>query len=252
MPPAATGSSTRRRQRRNKAPLADAGPLVDSAYQALLERILTGSLPSGTVISELALAGELGISRTPVHDAVRQLAKDGLVVREGGRRARVAVFTSDDVYEIFELRKYLEGPAAELAAGRMDARQLAPLRAAAKALLADPHAPDWVARWAEFDELFHRSIARASGNRRLADDIDRYRLLHKGFNRISTDPASLRRAMDEHLAILDALEARDGARARQRMVAHVAAWQEFFLHRLADLSGGGRRPLARRVRTGAS
>ena len=190
----------------------DPGSLVESVYHALLERIVTGRLAGETVISELALAQELGVSRTPVHDAVRQLAKDGLVTREGTRRARVAAFTADDVHEIFELRKYLEGPAAELAAGRLDRRQLAPLRAAAEALSADAGAADWVERWAEFDELFHRSIARACGNRRLAEDIDRYRLLHKGFNRISTDPASLRRALDEHLAILQALEARDAPR----------------------------------------
>lgn len=222
---------------RPKEPVAAAAaPLVDWVYQALLERILDGSLPGGAVVSELALAAELGVSRTPVHDAVRQLAKDGLVAREGARRARVAAFSADDVYEIFELRKYLEGPAAELAAGRMDRRQLAPLRAEAQALRAEPDAPDWVARWAEFDDHFHRAIAAASGSRRLAADINRYRLLHKGINRVSTDRVSLRRAMEEHLSILDALEARDGPRARERMVAHITTWQEFFFRRIAELS----------------
>src|SRR3712207_519911 len=72
--------------------------LVESVYDALLRRILDGTIPSGEIVSELALAQELGVSRTPVHDAVRQLAKDGLVVREGRRRARVAKFSPDDVY----------------------------------------------------------------------------------------------------------------------------------------------------------
>lgn len=207
--------------------------LSESVYQALLERILDGRLPSETVVSELALAGELGVSRTPVHDAVRQLAKDGLVVREGKRRARVAAFSADDVYEVFEMRKYLEGPAAELAAGRMNAVEVARLRADADDLVADADAADWVERWADFDEAFHRAIARASGNRRLAADIDRYRLLHKGFNRTSTDAASLRRAMDEHLAILDALARRNGPLARERMLAHVGAWQLYFFRRVS-------------------
>lgn len=104
--------------------------LVESVYRALLEQIMSGRLPNGTVVNELSLSGEPGVSRTPVLHAVRQLAKDGLVVREGWRRARVAAFSADDIYEIFELRRYLEGPAAELAAGRMDGRRLAPLRAA--------------------------------------------------------------------------------------------------------------------------
>ena len=72
-------------------------------------------------------------------------------------------------------------------------------------------------------------------------DIGRYRLLHKGFNRLSTDPASLDRAMTEHLSILDALEKHDGKLARQRMVAHIAAWEDFFLRRVfgdADAAAG--------------
>lgn len=202
-------------------------------YGAILERIVRGDLPNGTIVSELALAEELGVSRTPVHDAVRQLAKDGLVVREGTRRARVTEFTPDDVFEIFEMRKFLEGPAVELAAGRMDRRHCAPLRAAADALAGLPRsAPEWTAAWADFDELFHRTIAQASGNGRLAADIGRYRLLHKGINRLSTDPASLQSALAEHLGILDAIEARDGRLARERMVAHIAAWQNFFLRRV--------------------
>ena len=218
----ATGRTGRRRSERSS--------LVDSVYEALLERIVRGDLSSGTIVSELALAQEWGVSRTPVHDAVRQLSKDGLVVREGRRRARVAEFSPDDVYEVFEMRKYLEGPAAELAAGRMDRRHCAPLRAAADALAARPAgAAGWTAAWADFDELFHRTIAQASGNRRLAADIGRYRLLHRGLNRVATDPASLRTALAEHLAILDALEARDGRLARERMTAHIAAWQMFFL-----------------------
>jgi DNA-binding GntR family transcriptional regulator len=232
-------TSLKKKPRDPKPARASDRPLVESAYQALLGLIVGGKLPSGTIVSELAISQELGVSRTPVHDAVRQLAKDGLVVREGRRRARVAAFSADDVFEIFEMRKFLEGPAAELAAGRMDARHCAPLRAAADALAARPVTdPDWTAAWADFDELFHRTIAEASGNRRLAADVGRYRLLHKGFNRLSTDAVSLRRAMAEHLAILEALEARDGRLARERRVALIASWQDFFQRRVFGPTSG--------------
>lgn len=160
---------------------------------------------------------------------LRQLAKDGLVTREQNCRARVAGINADDIFEVFEMRKFLEGPAAELAAGRMDVRTLGPLRAAAAKLEADPAARDWAARWADFDEQFHRTIAEASGNRRLAQDINRYRLLHKGFNHAATEPSVLQRALREHLEILAALEARDGRLARERMVAHIAEWQDYFI-----------------------
>jgi DNA-binding GntR family transcriptional regulator len=203
--------------------------LVEAVYHDLLRGILDGKYPQGTILSEVAVARELEVSRTPVHDALRQLGRDGLVTREQNRRARVAGITPDDVFEVFEMRKFLEGPAAELAAARMDRRHIAPLRAAADELPGDRKARDWTSRWADFDELFHRTIAEASGNRRLAHDINRYRLLHKGFNRIATNPECLQSAMAEHLGILDALEAKNGALARERMVAHIVAWQEYFI-----------------------
>ena len=207
--------------------------LSEAVYQQLCQEILGGKRRTGTVLSEVGLAEELGVSRTPVHDALRLLARDGLVTRQQNCRARVAGLTSDDVFEVFEMRKILEGPAAELAAGRMDRRHLAPLRLTATALAVDPSAADWSARWAAFDEQFHSLIAEASGNTRLAADINRYRLLHTGFNRTATTPAGLQTALAEHAGILDALEARDGPLARNRMVAHIAAWQDHFIHAFA-------------------
>ena len=224
---------------------SDDRSLVEAVYHDLLRGILDGQYPQGAILSEVAVTRDLDVSRTPVHDALRQLARDGLVTREQNRRERVAGITPDDVFEVFEMRKFLEGPAAELAAGRMDRRHIAPLRAAADALLADRKARDWTFRWADFDELFHRTIAEASGNRRLAHDINRYRLLHKGFNRSATEPECLQQAMSEHLSILESLEKKDGPLARERLVAHIAAWQEFFIRnvphsgsKLASSHGG--------------
>ena len=203
--------------------------LSEAVYHRLLQGILSGQYASGAVLSELGVAREFGVSRMPVHDALRQLAKDGLVQRERNCRARVAGISTDDVFEIFEMRKFLEGPAAELAAGRLDARQLAPLKGAAQALQAKARGKNWTSQWADFDDLFHTTIAHGSGNRRLAQDIGRYRLLHKGFHRAATEADSLQQAMLEHLGILSALEVKDGKLARKRMVAHITTWQEYFL-----------------------
>jgi DNA-binding GntR family transcriptional regulator len=209
--------------------------LSETVYHRLLQGILSGQYASGAVLSELGVAREFGVSRMPVHDALRQLAKDGLVQRERNCRARVAGITSDDIFEIFEMRKFLEGPAAELAAGRLDARQLAPLKAAAQALQVKARGKNWTSQWADFDDLFHTTIAHGSGNRRLVQDIGRYRLLHKGFNRAATEPDSLQQAMLEHLGILEALAAKDGKLARKRMVSHITTWQEYFLRTLPNV-----------------
>jgi DNA-binding GntR family transcriptional regulator len=231
--------ATKRPRKKRTAPLEvskEGEALSETVYHRLLEDILTGHYPHGTVISELGLARVLGVSRTPVHDALRQLAKDGLVHRERNCRARVAGLSRDDIFEVFEMRKLLEGPAAELAAARMDRRHLAPLRAAADALQAKPLGRNWTSEWAEFDDLFHRTIADASGNRRLAQDINRYRLLHKGFNRLATEPGCLQAAMAEHMGILAALEAHNGPLARKLMVAHIVVWQDYFIRTVPPVS----------------
>lgn len=209
----------------------NATSLAIAVYEAVLQGIMSGRLTPGMVLSEVALAKQLQVSRTPVHDALRQLAKDGIVEQSTGRRARVARFTRDDLFEIFELRKFLEGPAAELAAGRMDHRQIGPLRAMAEELAADTTAADWLQRWVAFDEVFHSTIAESSGNRRLAHAISRYRLVHRGFNPLNTNAESLQQALREHCAILDALSARDAVRAREAMIQHIAAWQQYFVER---------------------
>lgn len=203
--------------------------LADKVYETLLEAIVSGRLVPGEELSVVALAKELEVSRTPVHDALRQLANDGLVEQEVNRKARVARFTRDDVFEIFEMRKLLEGAAAELAAQGMPPQVLAQLRATANALRANVAAVDWQQRWIDFDEKFHEEIARSTGNRRLLEDIVRYRLLHRGFNQLSTNVDCLQQALSEHEEILDALEAQDAAAAAAAMISHIETWQVFFV-----------------------
>lgn len=207
----------------------NSGSLVDAVYETLLEAIIFGKIPGGTIVSELSLSKKLDVSRTPVHEAVSKLVKDGLVERQHGRRARIVEFTGDDLYEIFEMRKLLEGAAAELAAARIDMRQLTPLRMHSEELHADFEADDWLRKWVIFDETFHRTIADACGNRRLARDIHRYHLLHRAFNRMGTDVNDLKEALAEHDKVLDMLEARDPAGAREAMEEHIAHWQSYFV-----------------------
>ena len=208
--------------------------LAEAVYETLLEGIISGQLTPGMPLSAAKLSGKLDVSRTPIHDALWMLAGDGLVELQSGRRARVARFGRDDLWEIFEIRKLLEGPAAEMAAGRMDQRQLGPLQRMAEELATGPELPDWTRRWSDFDEQFHREIALCSGNRRLADDIARYQLLHRGFNRVSTDFDSLQQALAEHIEILNALDSRDGVGARRAMEKHIGNWQVYFSEKFRD------------------
>lgn len=202
--------------------------LSDAVYETLLDAILSGRMETGRVISEVSLAQQLKVSRTPVHDALRQLAKDGLVRQEANRRAVVAKFTADDVYDVFEMRKLLESEAARRAATRMDRPSRSELRDTLEQLAIELTDPGWVARWADFDDQFHATIAQASGSLRLAQDISRYRMLHRGINRLSTTVDVLQQALREHRKILDALDARDPTAAAAAMLEHLQEWQAYF------------------------
>ena len=202
--------------------------LVEQIYETLLEKIVSGTLKNETVLSEVAVAKELDVSRTPVHDALRQLAKDGLVERVAGRRARVAPFTREDVFEIFELRILLEPEAAALAAKRMDLPVLTPLQDSLALLKEELGTPGWKEKWAEHDADFHETIAKESGRKRLAADINRYRLLHRGLNLLGSSE-DMSSAVDDHTKILDAIANSDPDRARDEMRAHLKTWQEYFV-----------------------
>ncbi len=197
--------------------------LAEAACEAILENILSGALASGTELNEQALAQDLHVSRTPVREALARLQKDGLVVSDPQRKLRVASFTPEEVAEIYEMRGLLESAAAERAAGRVSKEVLAGLRRTADALRDEPDGGAWNARALEFDLQFHDAIARAAGNSRLRADIGRYRLLVRAFCRITGSPANLRRALAEHLRVIRALEARDPAKARDAMAAHIRA-----------------------------
>lgn len=203
--------------------------LSDTVYESLLESILGGRLASGTVISEVSLAKQLDVSRTPVHDALRQLAKDGLVEQRAGRRAIVRTFSKDDIHDIFEMRKILEGEATRRATGNLDHATVAHLREMGEELRSNPDRADYLSRWADFDEQFHDAIAKASGSDRLWQEIIRYRLLHRGFNKLTTTVDGLQEALEEHVEILDAMERGDAELAARRMAEHIEKWQRYFV-----------------------
>ena len=198
--------------------------LGDSVYEALLENILSGLLPSGAELSEVSLAQELKVSRTPIHEALQKLAKDGLIVHENGRRPRVARFSKKEIAELYEMRKILECAAVHRAASLLDGETLADLGRRADDLSdRGPDETGWKRRALDFDQQFHDTIARASGCDRLHEDVQRYRLLVRAFCRITGSVQNLRQAMDEHRAILKALQARNAEAAQRAMAAHIDA-----------------------------
>lgn len=197
--------------------------LADVAYERILDAILSGRIPAGEEVSEVSLAADLGISRTPVAQAVQKLAAVGLISRPSGRQPRIAKFHRDEVVELYEMRELLESEAAARAAKNLADEYVEALVADAEKLATAPRTGSWAERAIEFDIRFHDELAVASGNRRLCEQIRQYRLLVRAFCRSTGRRENLSDALEEHRGILAALANRDAKRARSTMAAHIAA-----------------------------
>src|SRR5512143_316988 len=130
---------------------------VDRAYAVLRARITSGEYAAGDRLREEELAGTLGVSRTPVREALRRLGMEGFVVLVPHRGAHVVSWSHGDLEEIFGLRAVLEGYAARLAAQRATDEQVA-------ALATDPPDPE---RVEALNTQFHERLVVADGNQRL-------------------------------------------------------------------------------------
>lgn len=199
--------------------------LADRACAMLERAILSGSLPAGTALGEADLAARLGISRGPVREAMNRLEGRRLLQRVPHAGVRVVCLSDAEVGEIFAMREVLEGLAASLAAEHMDGREIDALEAAAPfrhtAPGIDAFSPS------EPGEDFHVLLARGSRNGRLIDTLctDLYSLLQLYRIRSGSSPMRAGSA-DEHREIVEAVRARDGARAERLMRAHVRRARE--------------------------
>ena len=200
-----------------------AASAADRAYAEIRGLILAGDASPGTPLREEALADIVGVSRTPVRDALRRLEVELYAVRTPGGRLVVADWDSDDVAEIFALRAMLEGHAAARAARRATPAQLAELRhcnAAIEAAVAIEQ-PD-VARFLAENRRFHDIILSASASARLSTmlaGLVEQPIVRRTATRY--DRADLARSAHEHSQLIQAFAAHDEDWARAVMTAHI-------------------------------
>lgn len=208
---------------------------VERLAGAIQAQVLRGDVPVGTRLRQEALAEEFGVSRTPVREALRQLQATGLVELLPNRGAVVRGPSAREIREAYEVRAELEGLAARLAAERISDRDLVRLREAQtlfrksvttliarRARRSMPWKDESV--WVQANDLFHQAILDAAGNGRLNHTIAD---LHRSFPRdltwtaLSQSSRLLEENVDQHDAILEAIERRNPEEARRRMVDHV-------------------------------
>ena len=208
----------------------DGQKLSVMAYTALLDMILRGAIVAGEAVTERQIAGRLGISRTPVREAVRRMEGEGTLERQRGGALVVRPYSLEEFLHALAVRRLLEGEAARLAAGRLAPEVLAAARARTDRLRSGGMSETT----REDDRDFHAAIAEASGNPVLATAISDLRRRTAMF-RLGRLPERVDQVCDEHLAILDALARGDGDAARAAVHAHLDNVRGHLLQRLANL-----------------
>jgi DNA-binding GntR family transcriptional regulator len=195
-------------------------PQGQTAYRRLLDDIRNGALLPGARLRETELAERLGISRTPVREAIRQLEADGLVTHLPRQGATIRSLDHGEVIELYEMRAVLEGTAARLAARAASAIELEELAALNDELATA--APGSTAR--EVNRQFHRTLLDSARNRFLVKAMNALQrtLLILGPSTLA-DGTRATDAVAEHAEILRALSARDGEAAEAAMRLHIEA-----------------------------
>ena len=194
------------------------GGLAGTAYDFVLEMIVNRELPSGTVIQERKLAGSLGVSRTPMREALGRLEGEGWLVRLTDRLLSVKVVTLDEYLQALQVRRLLETRAVAMATPRIDKQVLERLRAEVRTL-SNHKNPTYDMHWKADGDL-HGAIAEGCGNAIMATVIADLRRLTQQFE-IQTIPRRIKPGCAEHLAILDALIAGDATKASKAMRVHL-------------------------------
>lgn len=190
-------------------------------YESIREDILNGRYPQNTELKEAAIGAELGVSRTPVREALRQLELEGLVNIIPNRGAYVNMITAKDVQDIYALRSMLEGLCARWATEYITEEQLDDLEETL--CLSEYHTrKDNFEKLWELDSQFHEQLYRASNSRILnhilSDFHDYVKMVRKAT--IASSGRSVR-STEEHRAIFDAIRDKDADRAEELAKQHV-------------------------------
>ncbi|EOM74756.1 GntR family transcriptional regulator [Rhodococcus rhodnii] len=202
---------------------AERALLTDSVHEQLRELVFSGELGPGAPLSVPALAARLGVSRTPVREAVQQLIYEGLAVHTRNAGARVASLDAESVRSVFRVREVLDGLAAYEATSSASHEVVARLRTMVedqRALLATEADQR---RDAGLDLEFHTLVRETARNRPLSEALERLDgQSHLYRSDMWTSQLNRRLAVDEHERIVAAIEAGDADGARVAASAHVA------------------------------
>jgi len=210
-----------------------AASLSESAYLQIRDRLARGDLPPRTTISEPSLARQLGMSRTPVREAVRRLVFEGFLEQTPKKGTLVRPLEREDVAELYELRELVEGHAAAAAAERLGGRDINVLEGLVRRMPEigraagrggdTPLPPPLATEFFAVDLAFHLMILRAVTNKRIAKIASDFQILMRLFAHPKRRPTIRIVALSYacHRRILRGIRRHDPAAARDAMAAHI-------------------------------
>lgn len=211
--------------------IAQSESLAEQAYTNIKEAITNGTLNDGETLPEEKLANNLGISRTPLRDALNKLDAEGLIIQKKGSPAIVASFTKERSLEFMELRSLLEVYNIEKIITEIDVDMI---KALDKNLKSQLHAIEQGTYndFIEYDRQFHLLLGAMNHNNELKQILHR---MNTGVNRAflilsKTVPQSAREAYQEHLDLFEALKKKDTVSAKNKMIVHMNNVERRFLH----------------------
>lgn len=219
----------------SKVNLNDYKPLREVIFETLRNAIITGELKPGERLMEVQLAEKMGVSRTPVREAIRKLELEGLVEMLPRKGAHVADLSIKDIMDVLEVRASLDGLATALAAERIKPEQVKELK----------HVQTQFLQYVEKQNLqgtikkdveFHDIIYRCSGNEKLIqiannlrEQVYRFRVIYL------KDYISPKEIVKEHAEILEAVTERDMEKARRIAEEHIKNQEKAFLKALKKM-----------------
>lgn len=206
--------------------------LAPRAYERVLALVMSGELGPGDLVNERRLADLLGMSRTPVRDALLMLQNEGLLERQGNRGMQVKQMRINDYMEALQVRMLLEPQMARMAAGHAQSLDWSGLVERLARLMAEGKRGDIEREEVrEIDDQLHGMISAAAGNQQLSGIILTLRRQTQIFD-LKSLPERLEDTCREHLEIIARIREGDGAGAAEAMTAHLDAVKASIIRRL--------------------
>lgn len=218
----------------NHLGVVDSRTRREVAYERIKDALQHAGLEPGEPLSELQLSKMLGISRTPVREALHQLAQEGMVQVIPGRAVTVAARSLKDVLDVVHMRWLLEPELARLTAEAATSQQIETLQDAIRSMEDALQSDDYGA-WSKADGVFHEVMSEACPNHLLGETIVqlRNRVHHLADRDSKHNPARLTACTAEHRRVVEAVASHDGREAEEATRDHLAKLRESMFSRLS-------------------